>query len=280
MADAFASLLGIYTTQFTLQWQSTVLRAPYAFRTPDTVKGVSDTLSALKALAGQADALIGQLANQALSPEQAKADVANLNTLIPAQVAAVNSALDGLEGLDQNHLNKAAMLDHPALRKLAAELVSSADRDLRTNLEGFVERVGAVLSAAVPKPTAKPQTDPKPDPEPQEQPKDQPKDDPKEDPKDDPKDKPMPDPDPDPKPAPTPAPDVHPAPTPSAAPSPENPNEFGNLPFASDLDDTAHIPDVPEWIDTGAEDDSDDGDFEPDVPEWDAPHHDAATDDT
>ncbi len=148
MADTYANFLGVYTAQFTHQWMAALDTASYPFRTEGTASKVNAALTDLSGLAAQADTLIAKIQSGSMSAQETKTEVGNLSTLISTHVESVSKALDGLEALDQKQLTKAAMLDHPVLRTLAAKVRDTADADLRKNLAAFASTVQSAMEAA------------------------------------------------------------------------------------------------------------------------------------
>jgi len=144
----YASLLGIYISQFAQQWQSVMGRAAYPFRTTQTVQGVDGALGQLSRLAAQADTLDADICSGAVDAKSATTKISNLNMLVEAQVTLIRSAVENLEQQDRRNLTKAATLDQPALKGLAAELASGADAMLNENLVQFVSRVSTGLATA------------------------------------------------------------------------------------------------------------------------------------
>ncbi|OEJ67746.1 hypothetical protein [Magnetovibrio blakemorei] len=152
MADRstiYASLFDIYSNQFTQQWQAEMNKSAYAFRTSETLKSVSDALVKMAALADQADTLETDIASGKIKDGGATAQISNLMTLMSAQKSSVETALSGVEGMDLKNLTKAATLDQPGLKTLAAALKSGADAALVANLNAFVNKITAGLNAAV-----------------------------------------------------------------------------------------------------------------------------------
>ncbi len=144
-----ASLMGIYTKQFTQDWKTVVQKAAHAFRTDETVKTVMAELETLTKLAGQADTLVSSIEAGKVKGKEAGKRVSNLLDLLKAQQASLDSALKGVEGLDIKTLTKAASLDQPGLKTLAAELKSGADAALNINIATFIGKVSAGLETAL-----------------------------------------------------------------------------------------------------------------------------------
>lgn len=145
----FVTLLGIYTAQFTSDWQLVISTAAYKFRTEESVSQLTAALDVMSGYAQQADALVTGIANGTVKGKTAEAQVTNIEMLLKAKNLALNSLIAGVEILDQSNLQKAATLDHVGLKKLASDLKAGADASLSANLNKFCSVVSTSISAAL-----------------------------------------------------------------------------------------------------------------------------------
>lgn len=148
LSNTYVTLLGIYTEQFTQQWESAMKVAAYAFRTTNSVAQLTTALDALNDLAKQADALADDMSSKSISGSTATSQVANLLMLISAQENTLVAAVKSVEGLDQSNLKNAAALDQAGLKASAKKLKSGADATLVSNIKNFVAKLGTDLNAA------------------------------------------------------------------------------------------------------------------------------------
>jgi len=145
----FVTLLGIYTTQFTSDWQLVISTAAYKFRTTESVSQLTASLGVMSGYAQEADTLVAGIAAGTVKGKDAETQAANIEMLLSAKKMALNSLIAGVEILDQSNLQKAATLDHAGLKKLAGDLKAGADAALSTNLNKFCSVVTAGIAAAL-----------------------------------------------------------------------------------------------------------------------------------
>jgi len=145
----YVTLLGIYTAQFTSDWQLVISTAAYKFRTEESVSQLTAALDEMLGYAQQVDALVAGIANGTVKGKAAEAQAISIEMLLNAQNLALNSLIAGVEILDQSNLQQAATLDHAGLKKLASDLKAGADAALSTNLNKFCSAVSLGIAAAL-----------------------------------------------------------------------------------------------------------------------------------